>query len=619
MRPGFVSRHPRLAELFGIDLRTLALFRFALGSVICWTLAFAFCDLSAFWTDWGVMPRAWLMATDSYNRISFYFLNGSNWFAGTLLALQCMFAAMYALGWRTRLANIASFVLWGSLMNRNPITLIGGDPLVVCLLFWSIFLPVGSRFSVDAALATNAAPKDNLHISWASAGMLLQVMSVYFFSAILKHGPEWFPDYTAVYYTLSLDRYATPLGQWLLYFPGLLKVLTFFIFWLEALGPFLVFTPVLLRPTRFVIMALFMAMHVGFIFFLEIGHFPYVSLCSLSTFLGGWFWDSLAWRHARKDPGQVRIYYDRDRGFCLKACLLLQQFLALPRSKLAPAQDTRRANSLREANHSWVVVDTDHQAYLKWPAFIVLLKRSPLWRWLWWLLKSPRLDKPGNLAYDLVASRGAFANLSASLMPQKVRWEVGPGWQRIAGVFIVLVFCWNLATIESAMRRYTGYQPALEHAARTTFDWLGPVFNILRIDQLWNMFSPFPLKEDGWMVLPGQLADGTEIDLLHPERAPSYDKPHHYSQTHENIRWNTYRGRMWEAAFANHRLYFARYLCRNWNDRLTDPEQRAKRLLTFKIVYMLERTLPDYRAPTVEQHVLWLHQCFPDETKGAIP
>lgn len=41
--------------------------------------------------------------------------------------------------------------------------------------------------------------------------------------------------------------------------------------------------------------------------------------------------------------------------------------------------------------------------------------------------------------------------------------------------------------------------------------------------------------------------------------------------------------------------------------------------MTFKIVYMLERTLPGYRAPTVEPHVLWRHECFPAETQGVIP
>ena len=612
MTPDFIARHPRLALLFGIDLRTLALFRFALGSVIFYVLCSRFGDLTAFFTDFGASPRSWIIDTDSHNRISFHFLNGSVWFTALLVGAQAVFALMFALGWRTRLAAIVTFVLWGSLTNRNPMILIGGDILICCLMFWAMFLPLSSRFSVDAALANNPPPKHNPHVSWASLGLLLQVMSVYFYSAILKSGVEWWPDYTAVYYALSLDRYATPLGLWLLQFPLLLKGLTFFVFWLEALGPLLIFIPWLTHPVRFLIMLLFMGMHIGFILCLELGHFPYVSLSSLTVFLGGWFWDWLGRRDEAKNPGTLKIYYDRDCGFCLKTALLFQQFLILPRAQLAPAQDTPRAKTLLEANYSWVVIDTDDQAHLKWPAFTILLKRSPLFGWLWRLARLDVLVKPGNAAYDFVGRhRGAFGKLSGALLPMReVRWEVSSGWQRVAGVFVLLVFLWNCATIARPLERYFGPMPTVVQLADKTFAMLAPPMRMLRIDQLWNMFAPFPLKDDGWMVIPGELADGSEVDLLHPERTTvSYDKPHHLSQTHENIRWNTYRGRLWEREFSQHRLYYGKYLCRSWNqDKLFD--NRDKRLMNFKIIYMVERTLPDYRTPQIEQQILWRHECF---------
>lgn len=620
MTPNRLTARASLTDLFGIDLRTLALFRFALGLVIFWNLARGFGDLSAFWTDWGVMPRSWIIEADSAARISLYYLNGSAAFTGTLLALQCVLALMFALGWHTRLATIASFVLWGSLMNRNPLLLIGGDLLVACLLFWAMFLPLAARYSVDAALAHNAPPKDPRHLSWASAGLLIQVMSVYFFSAFLKYGIEWAPNYTAVYYALSLDRYATPLGLWLLQFPGLLKALSFFVYWLEALGPVLMFTPILLKPLRFGLMLLFMAMHLGFILCLEVGHFPYVSLCSLSVFLGGWFWDRAWARQQRRHPGVARIYYDRDCGFCLKSCLLFQQFLVLPAAQIAPAQDTPRARTLLEVNNSWVVIDADDRAYLKWPALVVLLKRSPVARWLWWLLKWPQLEKAGNAVYDFVARhRGAFSRVTALLLPRRaVDWEIGRHWQRLAAVFIVLVLVWNLATLEKALRRHIGHQPPLEQAANRVFDLLSPLLRSLRIDQLWNMFAPYPLKEDGWFVIPARLADGSEIDLLQPDRGPpAYDKPRHYSQTHENIRWHTYRGRLWEAEYAPHRLYYGKYLCREWNrDKRAGAAAHSRRLMSFKLVYMLERTPPPGYTASVEQNVISRHECFPEETQG---
>lgn len=603
------QRYPRLADIFGIDLRTLALFRFALGIVIFCNLMVAFGDLSAFWTDAGVMPRAWLIESDARPRLSLYLIGGDAWFVATLMTIQSVLALMYAFGWRTRLVSILSFVLWASLLNRNPTVLIGGDLLICCLLFWSMFLPIGARFSVDAAIAENPPPERNQHVSWASVGLLFQVMSVYFFSALLKSGREWVPDYTAVYYALSIDRHVLPLGKLLNEFLPLTKLLSAYVWWLELLGPILIFSPFFLKYLRFGLMAAFMLMHVGFLLCLELGHFPYVSLTSLTVFCGGWVWDALGKRHERKNPVPPRIYYDLDCGFCLKSCQLFQQFLILPRSPIEPAQHTPRARTLMEANYSWVVIDGDERAYLKWSAFTILVRNSPLFGWLWPLLRLPQLERPGNTVYDFVARhRGAFGNLTAWLLPRRtVNWELSKAWHGVVAAFVALTLIWNFHTI--------GMPP------KASYEALTPVFRAIRIDQLWNMFAPYPLKEDGWLVVAGRLADGTEVDVLHPENgAPSFDKPSLYSQTHDNIRWLTYRGRMWEAIYGGHRLYYGRYLCRQWNADLQAEGQQDLRLKSFRMIYMLEATPPPGEALTVEQRVIWRHECFTqDKTPAASP
>lgn len=602
--PSFIQRYPRLAEMIGIDLRTLALFRVALGLVLLWCVLSCFRDLNAFWTDLGVMPRTWMIESDSRWRFSLYLVNGQPWFVALLLLVQAGCAAMFALGWRTRFAAITSFVLWASLINRDPMVLIGGDLLLCCLLFWAMFLPLGARYSFDAALSTIPPPEKNLHVSWASLGLLLQVMSVYFFSAIMKTGREWWPDFTAVYYALMLDRHALPFGHWLLNFPGLLKVLSAYVYGLELLGPILIFTPYFLRPVRLVLMLMLMAMHAGFLLCLQLGHFPFVSFASLTAFTGGWLWDAAARRRAARASVPPRLYYDRDCGFCLTSCLLLRQLLLIPELQIAPAQETPRARTLLEANDSWVLIDSDEQAYLKWAAFTMLVRRSPLFGWCSPLLRIAVLDKPGTLAYDFVGRhRDRFGAITARLMPRReTRFEVSRFWYGVAGVLTVLVLIWNLHTIRVL--------PA------TTYHAMTPIFRVLRIDQLWNMFAPYPLKEDGWWVVPGRLADGSEIDLLNPQRgAPDYRKPENYATEQENIRWLTYRGRLWEKQYAAHRRWYGRYLCRQWNDSLAahDP---ARRLQSLQMIYMLERTPPPGETAQVEQVVVWRQDCAADPLRG---
>lgn len=594
----------RVAPAFALDLRSLALFRFALGAVLFVDTLRRLADVTAFYTDLGVMPRAWAVETGGLWRLSLHLANGETWFQTLLILAQALAALALALGWRTRPSTFVAWLLTVSICNRNPLVLIGGDYLMCCLLFWSLFLPLAARWSVDAALATNAPPQDNRHLSWASAALVLQILSVYFFSALLKSGREWWPQMSAIYYALSLDSYAYAPGRWLTQYPGLMRALSGWVFWLELIGPPLMLLPLITRRLnagiRGAVLLQLMLLHIGLVFTLAIGHFPFVSLASLGALIGGGFWDWQARRGAAR-AGTLRIYYDGDCGFCLKTCRLMRELLILPRATIQPAQEHRRPAALMQANHSWVVIDHDDTAHLKWSAFIVLLRRSPLLGWLGFLLRAQRWTRPGDAAYDFVARhRGRFAAVTARLLPERpTRFETGVLAQRLSAALMLATLAWNLATVQALP----------DHVMR----WLRPPFNLLHLDQIWDMFAPYPLKDDGWWVAPGRLADGREIDVLRAlaedeDLPPVYDKPDDLATRHRNFRWHIYELRLWERRYAGHRQYWGRYLCRQWNG--AREARAADRLLEFKLIYMLETTPPPGLPAVVEQRVLWRHDCF---------
>ena len=178
-------------------------------------------------------------------------------------------------------------MLHGSLLNRNALVLFGGDPLDRCACSsGACFCRWASRWSVDSALS-RAPLQPSAHLSWASAGLLLQVLSVYFFSALLKTGREWWPEGTAVWYALSIDGYITPAGEWLRDFSPVTQALTYLVYFLELLGPPLAIVRIpagahrgalpygFADASRFAVMVLLAAMHAGFIVFLSIGRFPF--------------------------------------------------------------------------------------------------------------------------------------------------------------------------------------------------------------------------------------------------------------------------------------------------------------------------------------------------------
>lgn len=580
-------------ECATVDLRGLAALRVLLGLVILVELGLRLTDLSAFYSDAGVLPRVTLIEVADIDRLSLLLAAGDAWWSGALIVAAWLAAAAFTLGWRTRAATLALFLLVASIQSRNPLILIGGDILIMALLLWSLFLPMAARWSADAALATTPPPVSNRHRSPAAFALLLQVVSVYFFSAALKHGDAWWPDGTAVYYALELERYATALGRWLQGFPSLTRALTYFVYFLEWGAPLLVFAPIATRAFRLAAFALLMLMHLGFLLCLELGHFPWVSFAALMALTTPVLWEGLRKRLDR--GGETRIYYDRDCGFCLASCRLLVVFLAIPRATIQPAQEVTRAQRLMEAHWSWVVIDGDNVAHLKYDAFVALLRASPIFFWLAPFAALSPLQKLGTRAYELVANgRGNVAAATRWFwQPRTLGWRSSRAGQTLAVLALIAVTAWNAQTV--------GRLPG------ATLQPVAPVVQALRIDQRWDMFAPEPSKRDGWLVFPGELEDGRRIDVRKPDGQLDWRRPQPPNR-HRNVRWHSYEWRLLELKSEALFLAYGRYLCRRYNATAA-PGQRLR---SFEMVYVIETSPPPGEAAQPVRRTAWRHQCLPD-------
>ncbi|RME65344.1 MAG: HTTM domain-containing protein, partial [Alphaproteobacteria bacterium] len=347
-----------MARIFGIDLRTLALFRILLGLAILADIGNLAPWAADFFSDKGVLPRAAALEALSGYRFSLYLANGKTAFVLLLMAVQVLAALALILGWRTRAMTALNWLLLASLVNRNPIILQGGDQLITLLAFWGMFLPLGARFSIDAALDANAAPAPgDGHLSVATAAMLGQVLYVYFFGALLKESPIWIPEGLAVYYATQLDSFATPIGHWLRDQLGLTRALTYFVWSIELAAPFLLLSPVWHLPLRLLALAALVAMHLGFALCLHIGLFWAISIASLSLFVPGAGWDWLGRRVYPPAKRRIALFYDEGCVFCEKTCRLLRTFCLTRDNPIRPAQGDAVAGPLLAAHKSWVVLD----------------------------------------------------------------------------------------------------------------------------------------------------------------------------------------------------------------------------------------------------------------------
>jgi hypothetical protein len=275
------------------DKRALALMRICIAFVLMLDLGIRMTDLEAFYSNTGVLPLPALFehAWNPYF-ISIHTISGLWQVQLILFLIAFFFAILLFIGYRTQLFTFLSWFMLLSLHNRNVMILQGGDDLLRMVLFWSIFIPWGDRYSCDRLLNPELQQNNKTNIfTVATIAYLLQVCYIYTGSALLK-GPEWNHDFTALYYAYSLDQIAYPVTKHIYYFPELLKNLTRIAYYFELLVPLLFFIPVKhswLRTTGVFAIIIFHLIN-GMTLF--IGLFPLIGIATVigilpSSFMNG--------------------------------------------------------------------------------------------------------------------------------------------------------------------------------------------------------------------------------------------------------------------------------------------------------------------------------------------
>lgn len=296
MRLGLLTgRFEMLKKLAGIDPRSLAAFRIGLGTVVLFDLGSRAVDLASHYSDWGVLPRdaARALSPTQVAWLPLFFLNGSVAWSAFLFAVAALAALMLLFGFRTRFATLATWFLVICLHARNPMVSHGGDALMSTLLFWSLFLPLGIVWSVDQRKAERTVPRTVT--TAATFAVLLQICLVYWFAAFLKTHDVWRRDHTATLQALHLDHLTTSWGHFLKQFPDLLEFLTACTFYLELLGPLLIWIPFATGPIRALTALTFVQFHlVGLAPAFALGNFPWVSAVGWLLVLPPWLWNQIS-------------------------------------------------------------------------------------------------------------------------------------------------------------------------------------------------------------------------------------------------------------------------------------------------------------------------------------
>jgi len=500
------------AACCGVDLRALAAFRVGLGACVLADVLQRATSLRAHYTDAGVLSRADVLQHFAWLHEwapSLHLAGGSSEFQAVLFLVHAAAAIALIVGYRPTASALLAWLLTSSVQLRNLYIGGGFDALLRMLLLWSVFLPLAARWSVQSLrIADGGDVRAQPYLSIASVALLVQIVIVYFAAGMAKAEVDVWRDGSALQFVLNDEMFATAVGALLAGWPEVCRWLSWAVLAIELTAPALLVLSGPWPSLRTLVIAVFVAMNIGFGLSVAVGPFPWIASVALVAFLPGPFWD------------RVELWMARSPWF-------------------------KRAASVLETGTRWLPV-------------------------------------------------GGTRDGSRGLWPQ--RMAAG-----LCALLLAYVVVWNYAVARDPMVR-----------APAAVRWFGEG---LFLQQSWRMFAR-PSTLSSWIVIPGTLVDGSEVDLLaaggpvpgdEAIRPVSWARPESIVGQAADIRWRLLLRRVVGGGDDQQSpSQYGRYLCVEWNRARTAGRQLAR----FEFVRIGKTLAPPFTAQEYERKTVWWHDCF---------
>ncbi|MEY4578748.1 MAG: hypothetical protein RL701_3451 [Pseudomonadota bacterium] len=280
-----------------VDPRSLGLFRVGLGLVLLLDAFYRYQQLDFWYTNAGLLPNHTLLWRPPATHVFSLFFVASSAAEATLgFALCACVYLLLTVGYRTRAMQWLALICRVSLNSRLAVLENGGDMVLNLLCCFTLAMPLGRRFSIDAWLAGAHTHRQRSRpvVSLAMLALLVQFAAIYFFNAISKQGAAWHNG-TAVHYALHLDKFATELGVWMReQLPlSVIRALSWGTLVTEWTACVLLITPIFRRQARTLALVLLPCLHLGFGLGLHLGIFSPAMMAFYPLLLDAGHWRRL--------------------------------------------------------------------------------------------------------------------------------------------------------------------------------------------------------------------------------------------------------------------------------------------------------------------------------------
>lgn len=604
---------------FEADPRALGLFRIALGLLGIWDVLRRIPWIDVFYANSGVLSNHFaLFRPHSTHTFSLMFGLSRPEEVAVFFGLSLICLVLFTLGAWTRITQLLSLLCIISIHNRNVLLENGGDVVMNLWWLWTLFLPLGRRFSVDSLRAAmkrkespgrinHPPPPDRRRVaSLAVFAVLLQLSVIYLFNTLHKGGQTWM-DGTALAWTLEQDRMVTGLGLWVRDAWPLwtTRAMTWGTLVIEGAAPLLLLSPIGTVWTRRVAFVGLLGLHGGIFLLTDVGLFSPTMVVSFLILLSAADIELIRRALRRLAGPAIIVAYDSDCGIChwcarlgvrLDRLGLITWLGRDPEGPLPPGWTRERFDAEREETiMAWV--PGGQRVWLRHRALTRALAALPLGRLVAWIPRLPGLDWLLDRAYRAFAPRRHLFGAWFGMGTCGISIGGGPdvddapsparhAWNRarwVAAQLVVLFFL--LATGSQLLVENRAVRETLGVKHRQP-QWARMAVQYGRFFQGWSMFAPNAPTGDGWLVIEAHLADGRVIDPQTGE-APSFTAVDGRRFLTGQF-WDSFSGRIQQKRNARYRKEFGRWLLDHRIDRLALPA--GARIERFTVWWLPDRS-----------------------------
>jgi predicted DCC family thiol-disulfide oxidoreductase YuxK len=519
----------------------------------------------------------------------------------------------------TRVFQVVALACLVSLDARNVLLENAGNYAAIALLTFTLFLPLGSRFSLDSLLASFEARDEKgprglndrrlpgeaavaaarssgwTPTSLAAFATLAQIAVIFGAMALQQKGGAW-QDNSAFYYALNTERWVSAAGAAARHAlgPGALAAWTRAFRVSELAIPVLVFFPFRLARVLAVGLVLFTGLTLGIFF--SFGLFGWTLVASAALLVPSESWDRIE-AHPKARRART-VIYDADCGFCFWTARLLQR-LDLRHHLTFQGNDDLEGLNARDTgklvrvdlpkevtetlvNDTVVVVDPGGKVYTRSRAVAEVVQALPLGWLVAWAMKLPGIVDLLGVLYDALAARrmrisvamgkdscGIAAHREAAVEEPPPEITVAPPSTRLRRAVTGLFREAAVAVIFAAALAQTAHSNDLPWKVGQP-KWLAAVAAWPRMLARWDVLVS-PPQEDEVLVVDAQTRGGRSVDPF-TGKEPLLD-PGAMRGTGLGQLWNDYLYRIHQREWGEYLRAFRDYLNRGgpaWDQKEGD-------------------------------------------------